>query len=70
MTSSRHSQPEATPRAEQSPDVLLGIGNAFFEAQRVQWAAMLAWQQSLATFGKDLCEQWAVRYAGGMPFDG
>ena len=70
MTSNRHSQPETTPRVEQSPDVLHCVENAFLEAQRAQWDAMLSWQQSLATFGKDLCEQWAVRYAGGMPIDG
>ena len=70
MTSSRHRKPESTPQAEQSPAVLLCVGNAFFEAQRAQWDAMLSWQQSLATFNKDLCEQWAVRYAGGLPIDG
>ena len=40
------------------------------EAQRTQWEAYNAWQQSLLTFGKDFWEQWAVRFAGGMPIDG
>jgi hypothetical protein len=34
------------------------------------WEALLSWQQSLATFNNYFWEQWAVRYAGGMPIDG
>ena len=26
--------------------------------------------RGMATFNKDLWEQWAVRYGGGIPFDG
>ena len=40
------------------------------EAQRLQWDAFLWWQQSIATFNKDVWEQWAVRWAGGVPIDG
>ena len=39
------------------------------DAQFAQWSAMLAWQQSLATLNKDLWEQWACRYGGGVPID-
>ena len=42
----------------------------FLEAQRLQWDAFLCWQQSIATFNKDLWDQWAVRWAGGVPIDG
>jgi hypothetical protein len=40
-----------------------------FDVQRMQWHALLGWQQSLATLNKDLWEQWAVRYCGGVPID-
>ena len=40
------------------------------DAQRLQWHAYLGWQQSLATLNKDVWEQWAVRYGGGVPIDG
>ncbi|MGZ5130175.1 MAG: hypothetical protein ACXWCU_13825 [Caldimonas sp.] len=45
------------------------IARTIFDAQRLQWEALLAWQQSLATFSMDLWEQWACRYAGGAPID-
>jgi predicted Abi (CAAX) family protease len=54
----------------ESPDDPTSLVDAIFEAQRVQWEALLSWQESLATCAKDCWEQWAVRYAGGMPFDG
>lgn len=37
--------------------------------QRLQWDALAAWQQGFATFSKDFWEQWACRYAGGVPID-
>jgi hypothetical protein len=40
------------------------------QVQQLQWNALTAWQQSLATFGKDFWEQWACRYTGGVPIDG
>jgi hypothetical protein len=39
------------------------------QAQRTQWDAFSAWQQSLLAFSKDFWEQWAVRFAGGVPID-
>lgn len=44
--------------------------NPGLEVQRLQWEALHSWQQSLATFNKDVWEQWTVRYAGGVPIDG
>ena len=38
--------------------------------QRMQWDALLCWQQSMATLNRDAWEQWAVRYGGGVPLDG
>jgi hypothetical protein len=37
--------------------------------QRLQWDALTAWQRSFATFNEDFWEQWACRYAGGIPID-
>jgi hypothetical protein len=42
----------------------------FVEFQRLQWQSFLAWQQTLVVFSRDLWEQWACRYAGGVPIDG
>ena len=39
------------------------------DAQRIQWHALLGWQQSLATLNRDVWEQWAVRFGGGAPID-
>ena len=71
MASNRNISAEAARRSPAaSPDGLAALVDAFFEAQRVQWKALLSWQKSLATCGKDFWEQWAVRHAGGMPLDG
>ena len=37
--------------------------------QQLQLDALSAWQQSFAIFNKDFWEQWACRYAGGLPID-
>ena len=42
----------------------------WLQLQQQQWKALAAWQQSFATFSKDFWEQWACRYAGGVPIDG
>lgn len=42
----------------------------FFDAQRLQWNALLEWQKSMTEFSKDFWEQWACRFAGGVPIDG
>jgi hypothetical protein len=47
-----------------------GLLGPFVEAQRLQWKALLDWQDSVFTFNKDFWEQWACRYAGGVPIDG
>ena len=40
------------------------------DAQRMQWDALVQWQQALATLNKDIWEQWSVRFFGGIPIDG
>ena len=63
----------AKPPNADPPDAIASFADPFIAAQRAQWEAFLeaflAWQQSLAAFNKDLWEQWAVRYAGGLPID-
>jgi len=71
MASIRHIPAEAARCGPAGSQVApTSLVDAYFEAQRAQWEALLSWQRSLATCGKDLWEQWAVRYAGGMPIDG
>lgn len=71
MASTRNISVEAARRNPAgSPGGPSSLFDFIFEAQRVQWKALLSWQESLATCGKDCWEQWAVRYAGGMPIDG
>ena len=36
----------------------------------LQGDSFLAWQQSLGVFNKDMWEQWACCYAGGVAIDG
>ena len=45
---------------------LLGL---LFEAQQLQMHALIVWQESIAIFIKDLRDQCAVRYCGGVPID-
>jgi len=70
MTGTLHSTAQERQITARSPDGLSSFANPFFEVQRAQWEAWQTWSRSLATFNKDFWEQWAVRYAGGMPFDG
>ncbi len=51
------------------PDDAAALIAAMFAAQRLQWETMSAWQQSLLAFNRDLWEQWASRYGGGIPID-
>ena len=44
--------------------------DTFLRTQQAQWDAWNAWQQSLLAWNKDLWEQWACRFAGGVPIDG
>jgi hypothetical protein len=69
MTSARHNPTTASP-LEASSDVLPSLTHPLFDVQQAQWEALLAWQQSLAKCGQDFWEQWALRYAGGLPIDG
>ena len=70
MTSTRSAPAKGRPAAFDSTDESFSLMNPFFEAQRAQWEALMSWQQSWAKFNQDCWEQWAMRYAGGMPLDG
>lgn len=43
--------------------------DAVLDAQRLQYEAVLAWQQSVAAFQKELWDEWVCRWAGGVPID-
>lgn len=64
----------ATSANAEPHDDIVSLADPFIAAQRAQceafMEAFLAWQQSLVAFNKDLWEQWAVRYGGGLPIDG
>jgi hypothetical protein len=38
-------------------------------AQRLQWETLLAWQGAFAAVQRDLFDQWACRWGGGVPID-
>ncbi len=42
----------------------------FLKVQQAQWDAYNTRQQSLLAWNKDLWEQWACHFAGGVPIDG
>ena len=70
MANSRQISAEAAGQALAGSTDLPPFVDAFFATQRSQLQALLSWQESLFTCSKDFWEQWAVRYAGGMPIDG
>jgi hypothetical protein len=70
MARSRHISAEAARDVAAVSPVVPTFIDLAFEAQARQLEALLSWQESLATCARDCWEQWAVRYAGGMPFDG
>jgi hypothetical protein len=47
----------------------VALAESWARMQRLQWDALEAWQRSFATFNEDFWEQWACRYAGGIPID-
>ena len=51
-------------------DLWTTFTSTILDVQRAQWGALLDWQRSLVAFNKDFWEQWASRYAGGVPIDG
>ena len=69
--SSRVPQTQFTPPPASfpAPD-LAALAAPLLDAQRRQWNDMLQWQESLVVACKDFWEQWACRFAGGVPLDG
>jgi hypothetical protein len=62
---------DSTPgtAAAEPADLFTAFTNSLVQAQRLQWEALVSWQQTLATFNKDVWEQWACHYGGGVPID-
>jgi len=70
MANSRYISAEAARQGPAGTQDGATLVDAFFAAQSSQLEALWSWQESLITCSKDFWEQWAVRFAGGMPFDG
>lgn len=43
--------------------------DAMLDAQRLQYEAVLTWQQSVAAIQKEMWDEWVCRWAGGAPID-
>jgi hypothetical protein len=59
-----------SPHSDSDVSDFAALAAPFLEAQRNQWDAWMRLQESIATYYKDLWEQWTVRFAGGAPLDG
>ncbi len=46
------------------------FAESLMHAYQIQIGALVAWQQSLATLNKELWDEWACHWAGGVPIDG
>jgi hypothetical protein len=58
------------PSAHQpAPDWSNGLAASLIEAQRMQFEALISWQQTIAAWYNDLWDRWACRWAGGVPID-
>ena len=43
--------------------------DAFLQVQRFQWELLGAWQRSILAVQNELFDEWACRWAGGVPID-
>jgi hypothetical protein len=46
------------------------VAESMLHAQRGQWEMLAAWQRAVGAMQKELCDQWACRFGGGVPLDG
>ena len=51
-------------------DASRNASDTAFRNQQVVLEAMLAWQRSLAALQAEWWDEWACRWAGGVPLDG
>ena len=63
---SAHAPADETPAPAVWPTFMF---DELLQAQRAQWDAFSAWQQSLLALSRDFWEQWTVRFTGGVPID-
>jgi len=40
------------------------------QAQQLQLGALLSWQQAAVAINSEIWDEWACRFAGGVPIDG
>jgi hypothetical protein len=66
---------KTTPAPTPDPVLLGGVAfplawtTTLLQAQRAQLEALVAWQQAGAALGRDWWDEWACRWAGGVPID-
>jgi len=65
----RNGSPAGHDGTQTHADWLSSLTNSILDMQRLQWATLNAWQQSMLAFHRDLWEQWACRFGGGVPID-
>jgi hypothetical protein len=48
----------------------MAVGRSLWLAQRQQWEMMAMWPRSACAVRRELMDQWACRFGGGVPLDG
>lgn len=51
-------------------DLPMAMTASLLQAQRIQLDALVSWQASSRALAQDMWDQWACRWAGGVPIDG
>lgn len=46
------------------------VGDILTQAHELQMQTLLSWQKSLVDLNQELWDEWACRWAGGVPIDG
>jgi hypothetical protein len=63
------SAPTLDPLPLAGIDFPLAWTATLLHAQRAQWSALAAWQAACAALCRELWDEWACRWAGGVPLD-
>lgn len=62
-------EPALPPPFEPALALWAALASNLMQAQRLQFEAMAAWQRSLGTVGQEIWDEWAARFAGGVPIE-
>ena len=62
-----------TPTPDRVPlagiDFPLAWTATLLQAQGDQWGVLAAWREACAALGRECWDEWACRWAGGVPID-